>query len=132
MINLEYYELSIAKAISLGYRPVNDSQAWGGKCYQKKVGKKVVKWILFHPALLLEKLNLTKETNLIKLGYSIDDFYRYHPAEVKKRNAENQRASQEYEYEQNEHTSYLLALGGVHPDEVDDDELPELIRQLGP
>ncbi len=41
-------------------------------------------------------------------------------------------AQQEYEDEHKQHISYLLARAGVDPDEVDDDDLPELIRQVGP
>lgn len=128
------YELSVAKAILLGYEPVDDPQAYRGKCYQKKIGNKIVKWILFHPQLLLIKLNLTEESQLVKLGYNIDDFDNHHPVQVDMRNDDYlaDLAQLEYEDERKEHISYLLANAGVDPDEVDDDDLPELIRQIGP
>lgn len=134
MINIKTYKLSVAKAISLGYEPKEDPNAWGGKCYQKKVGNKVVKWILFRPQFLLEKLNLTEESQLVKLGYSIEDFDNHHPDMIEMRNADNReaRAQLDYEYEHKQHISYLLVNAGVDPDEVDEDDLPELIRQIGP
>ncbi|MEO4184607.1 hypothetical protein ABH305_01940 [Acinetobacter pittii] len=125
------YKVSVAKAIQLGYKPVKDPQAWGGKCFQKKLGHKIVKWILFHPVLLLNKLKLHYEAELIKLGYNIEDFYNHHPDMVEMRNADNReaRAQLDYEYERQENIDFLFASAGIDRDEVDDEF--EQIRQLG-
>jgi hypothetical protein len=133
MINDKAYKLSVAKAISLGYEPKEDPNAWGGKCYQKKVGNKVVKWILFHPDYLLEKLNLTQESQLVKLGYSIEDFYNHHPERVDMQNDDilADIARLDYEDDQKQHFAYIYAVGGIDPDEIDEDEELEQIRQIG-
>ncbi|KHO16606.1 hypothetical protein NT90_04545 [Acinetobacter baumannii] len=131
MINDKGYKLSVAKAISLGYEPKEDPNAWGGKCYQKKVGNKVVKWILFHPTFLLEKLNLTHEAQLVKLGYNIEDFDNHHPDMVEMRNDDirAELVRLDWEDERREDIAFLFASAGIDRDEVDDEF--EQIRQLG-
>lgn len=72
----EWLELSKQRAVENGYEPFEDPEAYGGEVFVKEDRK----WIhsIGH---LKHKLGVVSDDELVALGYSVDDYYRFNSDE---------------------------------------------------
>lgn len=122
------YNLSVERALSLGYKKYADPSAYRGLGLHKKDKK----WIIFSPDHLLndpkiKAKGVTNEAGLVNLGYNIDDFYEHHPSfdEAKRYQIEQEMA----QYDRIDEIKQILGNAHIDFDEVDNPY--ETLEQIG-
>jgi len=122
------YNLSVERALSLGYKKYADPYAYLGLGFAKENKK----WIIFSPDHLLNDSGIkakgvTDEAGLSSLGYNIDDYYEHHPNfdEEKRYQIEQKMAA----YDRQDEIKQIFGNAHIDFDEVDDPH--EMLEQIG-